>query len=360
MNRLERLQQQLATEGFDAFLVRDTPNIAYLTGFTGVFDEERAHSLLVDAQGCVLHTDSRYANACKQAAIACGSPVQVDDDAVPYTEWLTRYVSQGKLGIEDSMPLAEFRKLEKTMSQAVQLCETSRVVNTLRQVKDAAELNHMRAAQAVTDAAFVHICRFIKPGVTEREVARELNNFMLAHGADGLAFPTIVAAGANAANPHAQPGEAALEVGQCVVMDFGAKVAGYCSDMTRTVFLGVPNEHLSRAYAAIREANEAVAAFLKPGVSGKQAHQLALDVLEAAGFGGTMGHGLGHSLGLEIHEDPVLSPRGEEALQVGNVVTVEPGIYIPNEFGMRLEDFGIVIEGGFEVVTQSSHNMLVL
>ena len=360
MNRLERLQQQLVTKGLDAFLVRDTPNIGYLSGFTGVFDEERAHALLVDAHGCVLHTDSRYANACKQAAAAAGGILRINDEAVPYAEWLAGGFSQGKLGIEDSMPLVEYRKLEQTMPQAVQLCETSRVVNTLRQVKDATELKHMRAAQAVTDSAFDHICSFIKPGLSEREVARELNNFMLAHGADGLAFSTIVAAGANAANPHAQPGETVLEVGQCVVMDFGAKVAGYCSDMTRTVFLGAPNEHMSRAYAAIREANESVAAFLKPGVSGKQAHQMALDVLEAAGFGGTMGHGLGHSLGLDIHEDPVLSPRGEEALQVGNVVTVEPGIYIPNEFGMRLEDFGVVVEGGFEVVTQSSHDLLVL
>ena len=360
MNRLERLQQQLIVEGFDAFLVRDTPNIAYLTGFTGVFDDERAHALLVDAQGAVLHTDSRYANACKQAAAAEGSSIQINDEALSYIDWLTACFTQGKLGIENSMSLGEFHTLEEKVSQMVQLCETNKVVDKLRQVKDAVELSHMRAAQAITDAAFTHISSFIKPGMTEREVAFELNNFMLAHGADSLAFPTIVATGANGANPHAQPSDTVLELGQCVVMDFGAKVAGYCSDMTRTVFLGTPNERLARAYAAIREANEAVASFLKPGVTGIQAHQLALDVLEAAGFGGTMGHGLGHSLGLDIHENPVLSPRGEEVLQVGNVVTVEPGIYLPNEFGMRLEDFGVIVENGFEVVTQSSHEMLVL
>lgn len=360
MNRIERLQQMLAGGDLDAFLVRETPNIAYLTGFEGVFDDERAHALLVREDRAILHTDSRYANACKQAAARGGSLVQVDDEAVPYTEWLAKCITQGTLGLEDSMSLAEFHKLEEAMVEGVQLRETKAVVSKLRQVKDAVELGHMRAAQAITDAAFAHIVTFIKPGLTEREVARELDNFMFAQGADALAFPTIVATGANAANPHAQPSDTALEVGQCVVMDFGAKVLGYCSDMTRTVFLGEPSEKLARAYAALREANETVEAMLTPGITGAEAHQKALDVLEEAGFGGTMGHGLGHSLGLEIHEDPVLAPRYKEALQAGNVLTVEPGIYIPGEFGMRLEDFGVFTENGFEVFTQSTHDLVVV
>ena len=360
MNRIERLQQQLTGEGLDAFLVRETPNIAYLTGFEGVFDDERAHALLVQDGRAILHTDSRYANACKQAAETGGSLVQIDDEAVPYAEWLAKCITQGTLGIEDSISLAEFHKLEEAMAESVQLRETKAVVSKLRQVKDAAELGHMRAAQAITDAAFSHIVTVMKPGMTEREVAHELDNFMFAQGADALAFPTIVATGPNAANPHAQPGETALEAGQCVVMDFGARVAGYCSDMTRTVFLGEPNEKLARAYAALREANETVEAMLKPGITGAAAHQKALDVLEEAGFGGTMGHGLGHSLGLEIHEDPVLSPRYQEALQAGNVLTVEPGIYIPGEFGMRLEDFGVLTESGFEVFTQSTHDLVLV
>ena len=351
-------------QGLDAVLIRETPNIAYLTGFVGVFDEERAHALLVSSGNAVLHTDSRYLNACKQAAEQAASTVAIDGEAITHAKWLGQQLTHDDaihtLGIEDSMSLAEFHKLEEELPQNVELKETSGLVNKQRGIKNTPEIECMRAAQAITDAAFAHITAFIRPDMTEREVARELDNYMLTHGADALAFPTILACGANGANPHAQPTDARLEVGQCVVMDFGAKRAGYCSDMTRTIFIGQPSERMSSAYAALREANETVEAMLKPGVTGVQAHQQALDILEAAGFKEAMGHGLGHSLGLEIHEDPVLSPRNKEALAAGNVVTVEPGIYLPGEFGMRLEDFGLITETGFEVITQAPHEPVII
>ena len=172
----------------------------------------------------------------------------------------------------------------------------------------------MKAAQAVTDAAFAHIVGYMRPGMTEREVQIELEDFMRRHGAEGLAFPSIVAAGANGASPHAIPGQTVLEAGQCVVLDFGARAHGYCSDMTRTVFLGQPSQKMRDAYAAIRSANEQVEAALKPGVTGKAMH----------------------------------------------VVTVEPGIYLPGEFGMRLEDFGVITPDGFEVFTRSTHDPVIL
>ena len=238
--------------------------------------------------------------------------------------------------------------------------ETDGVVVGLRAVKDRYEIARMRGAQSITDAAFEHIVRYMRPGMMERQVQLELEEFMLRHGAQGLAFPSIVATGPNGASPHAIPGATMLEAGQCVVLDFGARSYGYCSDMTRTVFLGEPDSEMRAAWDALREANESVEAMLRPGVTGKEAHERAEEVLAAAGFGGRMGHGLGHGVGIDIHEEPVLAPRNERPLAAGNVVTVEPGIYLPGKFGMRLEDFGVVTDDGFDVFTNSTHDLVVI
>lgn len=386
--RLERLRAACKADNLDAFFVRDTSNIAWLSAFDGVFDDESAHALLVTECNAVLHTDSRYSEAARAAA--CDEGVLVVDDArkthaafvaenftergaggaVAETAASSSEVEaavpafeKATLGIEDSLTLSEFRALEASFDQASyrpHLRETSNFVLNLRAVKEPSELARLKAAQAITDAAFAHIVAFMKVGMTEREVQIELEDFMRRAGAEGLAFPSIVATGANGASPHAIAGATRLEAGQCVVMDFGARAFGYCSDMTRTVFLGQPDERLRSAYDALCAANEQVEAALKPGVTGRAMHELAEQVLAQAGFGGKMGHGLGHGVGIDIHEEPVLSPRNESSLVAGNVVTVEPGIYLPGEFGMRLEDFGVVTPAGFEVFTQSAHDMVVL
>ena len=362
--RLARLRAACDEAGLDAFYVRDTSGIRWLTGFDGVFDAERAHALLAMPGSAVLHTDSRYAGAMRRAAGADGDAVEIDDARVTHAKFAARTCGDAKtLGIEDDIPLREFRQLEAALSEAgaqVALRETDGVVQKLRAVKDADEVARMRAAQAITDAAFSHIIAFMKPGMTERAVQIELDDFMRRHGAEGLAFTTIMATGANGASPHAVPGDAVLEAGQCVVMDFGARARGYCSDMTRTVFLGEPTERMRAAYEAIRQANEQVEALLAPGVTGAQAHELAERVLAEGGFAGKMGHALGHGVGIDIHEEPVLAPRNGEPLVEGNVVTVEPGIYLPGEFGMRLEDFGVITADGFDVFTKSTHEMVIL
>ena len=425
--RLARLRGACAAGGMDAFYVRDTSNIRWLTGFDGVFDEERAHALLVTQNAVALHTDSRYAEAA--LAAAGGTGVEVDVARMTHAAFAAERMrraaersdartggvpKRATLGIEDAITLAEYRQLQRAFGEkaacaadagvpdaagamdagvpdaagamdagvpdaagvpgaasvedagAASACpgsrlrETSDVVVGLRAVKDAGEIARMRAAQAVTDAAFAHIVSFMRPGMTERAVQVELEGFMRRHGADDLAFPSIVATGANGASPHAVPGDTVLEAGQCVVLDFGAKARGYCSDMTRTVFLGEPDARLRSAYETLRRANEQVERALRPGVTGKEMHELAERVLDEGGFGGLMGHGLGHGVGLDIHELPNLSPRNEAPLVAGNVVTVEPGIYVPGEFGMRLEDFGVVTEEGFQVFTQSTHDMVII
>ena len=371
--RLSRMREAIAAEGAAAFCVRDTSNIRWACAFDGVFDDESAHALVVTPDRAVLHTDSRYEEACRRAA--AGTVVEVDASRVTHAKALAALmgVAEGEgepatepaprdpimIGIEDGISLSEFRRFERALPDAV-LWETDGLVARLRAVKDAGEIDRMRAAQAITDAAFSHIVGFMRPGMTEREVQIELEDFMIRHGAEGLAFSSIVATGANGASPHAIPGATRLEAGQCVVLDFGARALGYCSDMTRTVFLGTPSQNMRDAYATIRCANEEVEALLRPGVTGKEAHELAERILAEGGFAGKMGHGLGHGVGIDIHEEPTLSPRNEDALASGNVVTVEPGIYLPGEFGMRLEDFGVVTETGFDVFTQSTHDMVIL
>lgn len=368
LRRLNEEQDRLA------FLVRDTSNIAWLTAFDDVFDEENAHALLVTPQEALLHTDSRYYEALSMAASPIGM-VHVDSSPVGHNVFVAQKMDEQEkpgrfkrskgytLGIEDSMALSDFRSLQRALEKnkaSVSLDETSNVILRLRSVKDRTEIERMKLAQTITDAAFAYIVTYIRPGMTEKEVQIELEDFMLRHGAQGVAFPSIVACGANASRPHCVPGNTVLEAGQCVVLDFGARVFGYNSDMTRTVFLGKPDDTLLQAYRTIREANEAVERALQPGVTGKEMHELAEKILADNGFAGRMGHGLGHGVGIDIHELPVLSPRNPRPLQPGNVVTVEPGIYVEGSFGMRLEDFGVVTEKGYEVFTQSSHEPVVL
>ena len=372
--RIARLRAACVDAGIDAFYVRNTSDIRWLTAFDGVFDEERAHALVVARHAVKMHTDSRYAEAARRAARAVGDAVEIDDARTTHAkfamceagiagEYRDDAEAEFVFGIEDELPLREYRALEREASEggrAIALRETDGFVRHLRAAKDADEIARLRAAQAVTDAAFAHIVAFMKPGMTEREVQIELDDFMRRNGAEGLAFPSIVAAGVNGASPHAIPGAMRLEAGQCVVMDFGARTSRYCSDMTRTVFLGQPSARMRDAYEAIRAANEQVEALLAPGITGKQAHDLAEKVLAEHGFEGKMGHALGHGVGIDIHEEPTLSPRNGEPLVEGNVVTVEPGVYLPGEFGMRLEDFGVITADGFDVFTKSSHEMVIL
>lgn len=372
--RIDSLKRALGEVGASAMYVRDVSNIEWLTGFENVFDEEQAHAMFVpEGEGATrLHSDSRYITALEREAAP--TPVKVDAEVIAMSKWANaRYVdtfgadAEGRLmAIEDSISLAEYRALEKAFvedevsGEATPFLETENHILRLRAVKGDDEVALMKAAQAVTDAAFDHICGFVKPGMTEREIQLELDDFMMRNGADALAFPSIVASGANGASPHAIVSDKPVQTGECIVMDFGARRRGYCSDMTRTVFLGAPDGQMLDAWNTLRRANETVQEMLEPGVTGKQAHELAEKVLADGGFAGRMGHGLGHGVGIQVHELPNLNTRNEKPLFAGNVVTVEPGIYIPGEFGMRLEDYGVITDTGFDRFTRSTHEMVVL
>ena len=373
--RISKLRQYLADGGIDALYCRSTTDITWLTGVSGVFDTEQAHMALISPQDALVHTDSRYSHALRCALESEVGIWQVDDSRVSHARCaLERVALLGKgqnceagswecapiMGIDLGLTLGEYRQLEKESAGQVQFLETSNVVLNLRSVKDEAEIAAMERAQHITDAAFAHMAQWMRPGMTERQVARELDRTMMEFGAQGLAFDTIVATGPNAANPHHVSDDTRLEPGHLVVMDFGARLAGYCSDMTRCVSVGEPDEYTQNVYEAVRFANETVEARLSVGMRGIDAHTLAEECLASRGFAGRMGHGLGHGVGLDIHEEPCLNLRNQSPLVAGNVVTVEPGVYVPGRIGCRLEDFGVVTPGGFHVFTQTSHELVII
>ena len=363
--RIARVREVCQQQGIDDFIARDNMNIYWMTAFDDIFDPDRAHALLVTPEGATMHTDSRYSTNCLDRVERIGSSVAIDDERKSHAVFARDIVKKEgegrKLGIEDDITLAEYRKVVSELDgSGIQLAETTGLVNGLRAVKDVRELARMKAAQKITDDAFSHIIEFIKPGMTELQVKIELEDFMVRHGSQGVAFESIVACGANGASPHGQAGNRIIEEGHSVVMDYGAKAFGYNADMTRTVFIGTPSDEMRAAYETIRRANETVEATIKAGVIGRDMHELAERILVEGGFGGKMGHGLGHGLGVDVHELPYLNATYDKPLEVGNVVTVEPGIYIAGKFGMRLEDFGVVTSEGYERFTQSTHEMVII
>ncbi len=385
--RLTRVRERMKQKHIDALYCRDISNVRWLTDFDEVFDSEDAHLALITAKDSILHTDTRYIDAAQRAAE--NTSWRVDATPSAHAVWAANAI-EGRfaeksllvscLGIEGSMALAEFRRVEEAfdaLRPTPEIIETSDFVRELRAVKDETEIAAMRAAQDITDRAFDHIVDFMRKrlaactpdkgiagdassGLTEREVQLELEQTMRLMGAEDVAFSSIVASGPNAAAPHSIPGKRCLAPGDMVVIDFGARKDGYCSDMTRTVCIGHATEEAQRVFAAVRAANEAVEAILRPGITGKEAHELAEQVLAKHGFADKMGHGLGHGVGIDIHELPVLSLRNPNPLKPGHVVTVEPGVYLPGVLGCRLEDFGVITETGFEVFTRSTHELVII
>ena len=368
-HRLKRLRTYLAEHELDAILVRDDSDLFWLTGLAGPFDGEAAHLACITSQSATLHTDSRYINAFEARAAECPGwvfttePTRGSVFAAASCKTINPRAETLRVGVDDRIPLAYFRALEKAFLEAdlvVELVETSGVIVGLRAMKDDDEITALKRAQAVTDAAFTHICEFMERGMTEAEVALELEFYMRKLGAEALAFPSIVAAGENGASPHAQPGDRVLKDGDMVVMDFGARVGGYCSDMTRMVCFGRPSAEQQRVHETVLKAQRAAESAIRAGVLSDAIHNLAAKVIEDAGYGGFFGHALGHGVGIDVHENPVLSPFSATILSPGSVVTVEPGIYLPGRFGVRIEDFGVVTEDGYSVFTESDHSLVVL
>ncbi len=354
MNHLKQIAAKLDEYGLDAMLLSSEPGEYYGIGFHG------EGFVIVARDECRFFTDSRYIEAARKQVT--GATIFMTDRGRNYRAALSQAVTEmgiKKMGFEDGYMTVAQHKLYSSVLPC-ELEPAQDLVNHLRAAKDEEEIAFMVEAQRITDAAFDEIIKFIRPGLTEQEVAAKLVYEMLRMGASKVSFDPIVVSGPNGSLPHGIPSDKKIESGEFVTLDFGCMYGGYCSDMTRTVAVGEPTEEMRKVYNTVLQAQLAGIAATKAGIPGKEIDGAARKVIEDAGYGDYFGHGYGHSLGLEIHESPNASSSEEKILPVGAAVSAEPGIYLPGKFGVRIEDVVVYTDDGCVVLTKSPKNLLVL
>ena len=352
--RLARLRQRMDREGVEALWIGSPANRRYLSGFTG-----SSAWLLITADRAELWTDFRYLE--QAAAEAPG--FEIVRHELQLYEHLGRRLRElgvSRLGFErDHVRYGEWQRLRAAVPEEIELVPVAGWVEELRRVKDAREIEIIRRAARLADEALLEVLAGLRPGITERELALELEFAMRRRGADGVAFDLIVASGPRAALPHGSPTERVIGAGEFVTLDYGALVDGYASDCTRTVVAGRAGDRHREIYQIVLEAQRRALEAIRPGVTGAEVDRAARRVIEEAGYGAHFGHATGHGVGLEVHEGPRLSATGQEdVLAPGMVVTVEPGIYLPGWGGVRIEDLVLVTESGGEILTRVTKELL--
>ncbi len=354
MNHLKQIAARLDEYGIDAMLVSSEPGERYAVGFKG------EGYVVVAKNECRYFTDSRYIEAAEKQVT--GTSVTMTDRAKNYRILIQKAVDDlgvEKLGFEDGyMTVAQYRQLADAFT--CELVPAQGLLGALRAAKDEEEIALMTKAQRISEQALKEILKFLRPGVTEKEVAAKLTYDMLRFGAEKMSFDPIVASGPNGSLPHAVPSDRAIQSGEFVTMDFGCVYGGYCSDMTRTVAVGEPTEEMKKVYAVVLEAQLAGIAAEKAGVTGKSVDAAARRVIEDAGYGEYFGHSFGHSVGLEIHEAPNAGSTCEDVIPLGAAVSAEPGIYLPGKFGVRIEDVTIFTADGCVNLTKAPKDLIIL
>lgn len=356
--RLPKLRRRLETLQIPAFLTTHILNVRYLTGFTG-----STAQVLITPTRALLFVDSRYYLQAGQEAphfemVRVESPRrwhEVVADAI-------RDLSLPQVHFDAALSYADYQLLAGSLAGSGQssLQPARDVVEAMRLVKDAEEVARIRAAAAVADGAWAFLLGVLRPGITEREVAAELECYLRREHGVREAFETIVASGHNAASPHARATGKVIQRGELVKVDFGVLREGYVSDITRTVAVGCADDQQRAVHHVVLAAQEAAIAAIRPGVAGSEVDRVARDLIAAHGYGGYFGHGLGHSIGLSVHDGTGFSPNSEVVLEPGMVMTVEPGIYIPGWGGIRIEDDVLVTAEGAEVLTRASKAFTVV
>lgn len=351
--RLQRLRDALAERELDGALISNAQNRRYLSGFTG-----SAGYLLVTPDDAVIATDFRYyeQSAAQAPDYRLHKTVQGFDNWAPP---LFKGIGAKKIAVESNdMTLAVHRGFKKALSSLPEdgrpeLVAVPDLIEKLRIHKEHGEIEALQAAVDLGDAAFVHVAERVEPGWTEKQVAWEIEKYIREHGGDGLSFDTIVAGGSWGAMPHAYPRDRKLEKGEGVVIDMGSDVGGYMSDLTRTIFLGKPDDQFKKVYDIVLTAQLTAEEMVKPGMTGEECHMIAHNVIEAAGYGETFGHGLGHGIGLQVHEAPRVGRTSNDVLEDNMVFTIEPGIYITGWGGVRIEDMVVLENGKARIMSKS-------
>jgi Xaa-Pro aminopeptidase len=354
VERLDRVRTIAAERGLDAILISHPANRFYLSGYTAedIAPNSIAGALVIAPDAALLLTSP---NNVDWARSETPEAIEVAAWKRPWPASLAEAIGERgwrKLGFEDEAILFSFHQgITAALGERVELVPLGDSVDRLRRVKDAAEQELIARAIRIGDAAFVAAIDELKPGVTEKHLARRIEDLIREHGGDGLAFPPIVAAGPHAARPHHAPTDHAIEAGEPVIIDMGARVEGYNGDLTRTVWIGEPSARLREVYRVVQAMQDAAFAKIAAGKSAKDADGATREVATAAGFGEYLVHGLGHGIGARVHEGPSSSDVSEDVYQRGEVTTVEPGLYLPGWGGVRIEDVGVVEEGGFRNLT---------
>lgn len=354
----ERLQAlaDLLPPTAQAALVVSEENRRYFTGFPS-----SAGVLIVSRGGSIFLTDSRYIEAARRTVTGCEveelTNLSAQLPVLLKANGIKRLMLEaGRVTLSQA---ARYQKLLPDVSldtgEGLDAC-----IDSLRMVKNGEEKSLIVRAQRIAEQAFAHILTIIRPGVTEREIALELDHYMLSHGAQALSFETIAVGGVNSSMPHGVPSDYQIAYGDFVTMDYGAVVDGYHSDMTRTVAVGKVSEEQKRVYDIVLRAQRAALDAIRPGMACADADRAARELITQEGYGDDYRHGTGHGVGIEIHEQPVLSPVSQQTLAPGHVVTVEPGIYLPGRFGVRIEDMAFVTEDGCKNLTRAPKDLIIL
>ncbi len=354
MEKINNLRAFLKSS-HEAILIYSPENRRYFTGFPS-----SDGYLLVTKDDAVFFTDSRYIEAAQKHSVCRAEPVtKVANEVKEYVRKnsiFKIYTERNRLSVN----MADFFKTVFLPCRVVPSKRLEKKISELRMVKSQDEVECIKKAQAIAEEAFEYILTFIKPGVTEKQIALELDFYMLSHGAEALSFETIAVTGKKTSMPHGVPDDTVVESGDFITMDFGAVYKGYHSDMTRTVAVGSVSDEQRKIYEIVLQAQKSALSLLRAGEACQKADAAARDIISNAGYGKFFGHGTGHGVGVEIHEEPNLSPNYESPLKVGNVVTVEPGIYLPGKFGVRIEDMALITEDGYENLTKTPKELIVI
>ncbi|WP_275400964.1 M24 family metallopeptidase [Enterococcus faecium] len=353
MLRVEKLRKKMQEENLDSFLVTSPYNLRYLTNFTGT-----TGLAVITLEKAFFITDFRYT----EQAAAQAQGFEIIKNVGPIFDEVANLVRKEELHSlafeETTVSFLEYSVLEETID--AELVPVSQMIEELREVKDEEEIAIIEKACNIADMAYDHILKMIQPGMTEIEVANQLDFYMRSLGASGVSFDTIVASGLRSAMPHGVASKKLIEQGDLITLDFGCYYEGYVSDMTRTFAIGDPGEKLKEIYQVVLDAQLAVIDAAKPGMTGVQLDAVARDYISKHGYGEAFGHSTGHGIGLEIHEGPNVSSRAEKQFVPGNVITDEPGIYLPGIGGVRIEDDLLITEDGNRVLTRSPKELIIL